>query len=345
MSSHSWVRAFVPIIVQPIIFRRNDGTNAGKVDASVECNPALCWDVETKRLTVAVRNVTYRKFGHNLFVLLSPPVSQTIYTVGTASLENLADVHELSSTIEQMQFTQLEINGDVPRYRAMWAGPEDIRFVGNDGRRVLFTAANLHPSGVPRMYCASVHERSIAIETAFELGGAPEKNWMPFQDGQTAVHSLTLEENNHVQIVTIPLQSGNSPTTTMVRVPMIRSADHSADDSQVDRSAEYSRVEQLRGSSNLVEIKIDENRSIMWCLVHENVARKHRWMKLVTESGAIVECHLSRAFAFFTRSHDEFVCSLSTDSIDTFVAGLGVDDCKAFAVVCSIREIEHAFFR
>ncbi len=246
----------------------------GRPCAFLETNPSLHINQETGDTTILVRCVDYRKFVDKSFTLYQRQ-SNSIYYVGRTKIKQFDYL-----TIDDIEFTPVNVDYGLPKYPTYWTGPEDIRFI--DSSKIITTIPECNERGEPAIFKADLEDSMIFNCRPLEPHEGPEKNWMPFA-GNKVIYKL-------------------NPLTIK--------------DLEIDKKTiigEYPVLGGYHGSTNGIPFKGE-----VLFLIHSNRDKTyHRWILMNPENYSL---RISEEFVFFRNSYIEFTCSLGILGSRIFVS-------------------------
>jgi len=274
-----------PILkTHPIILPKEQYVDRfGSAAALVDTNPSMHINSDGS-FTILVRRVNYRKFADRQFTLGSYP-SESKYVVATGNIRDLS----------RLDVVPLKIDYGIPTYRALWRGPEDIRFV--TATYVIATIPECNPTGTPTIFQGCLDVDTLRyVEPCFPNSGS-EKNWMPYEDflySQRVIYSLSPFRVKHVK------------TGDLETMPI-----------------DLPELVGYHGSTNGIKYGGDN----LLFLVHVNRERTyHRWLLFHPRNKT---AQVSTEFVFFQYSYIEFPVSLCAYDEKLYVS-IGVNDETAF---------------
>ena len=270
--------------ISPIILPKERFSDKhGEPNAFVDMNPSMYISKEGD-VTLLVRRVNYRKYADGHFTLGRYP-SESKYVVAKGSIADLS----------HLEVHPMKVEYGLQIYRALWIGPEDIRFI--DRNNVIVTIPECNPSGSPSVFKARLSDDNTLKNVELCFPNDREKNWMPYEDVDSMViYSLSPFRIKHLK--------GDDIETLPIDLP---------------------ELEGYHGSTNGIKYMGD----FRLFLVHVNRERTyHRWLLFhpVKKTAKV-----SREFVFFQHSYIEFPVSLCEYGGNLHVS-MGVNDEASFVL-------------
>jgi len=150
-----------------------------------QTNPAIFIE-ENGDIIVLIRLINYVKFKDYSFKIIEYP-STSNYYIGRSNINN----------IDNIDYTILKYDYNLPVYNTYWRGIEDIRFI--DEKNIILCVPELSSDGNPSLFTAEIKDDKLINFIPLPKYNI-EKNWMPFSDKY--IYSISplkiLSKNSHL---------------------------------------------------------------------------------------------------------------------------------------------------